>query len=87
MNIGQKELLNYTTTRRKRLKNNLSVQRGALGLGGSKISNLRLSCSKIMLMILMYCNHVENGLCALNPLKYVIFLQEFTTNDLGKSSD
>ena len=69
------------------MKNNLSVQRGALGLRGSKISNLRLSCSKIMLMILMSCNHIENDFCALNELKYIIFMPQFTTIDLGKSSD
>ena len=72
---------------KKRLKNNLSVKTGALGLRGSKISNLRPSCSKIMLMILIYCNHIYNELCALNALKYIIFIPQFTANELGKSND
>ena len=68
------------------MKNNPSVQRGALGLRGSKISNLCPSCSKIMLMILMAWNHIENEFCALNALKYIIFIPQFTSNDLEKSS-
>ena len=38
-------------------------------------------------MILMSCNHIENELCEFNELKYIIFIPQFTTNDLGKSSD
>ena len=30
---------------------------------------------------------MENDLCALNELKYIIFIPQFTTNDFGKSSD
>lgn len=38
-------------------------------------------------MILRSCIHIENELCALNALKYVIFIPQFTNNKLGKSSD
>ena len=46
-NIGLKELLNYTTTRRKRLKIKLNLEDRALGCGTLKISNLRPRGSKI----------------------------------------
>ena len=38
-------------------------------------------------MILRSFIHIENELCALNALKYVIFIPQFTNNELGKSSD
>ena len=38
-------------------------------------------------MILIYCNHIENELFALNVLKYIIFIPQFTTNKLRKFSD
>ena len=38
-------------------------------------------------MIIRYCVHTENELCALNSLKYVIFIPQFTNNELEKSSD
>ena len=63
------------------------MQGGAPGLRGSKISNLHPSCPKIMLMILTSGNNLENDLCALNALKCIIFIPQFTTNDFGKSSD
>ena len=34
----------------------------------------------------MFCNHNENQLCSLNALKYIIFIPDITSNDLGKSS-
>ena len=69
LNKGQKQLLNYTRIRRKRLQNNLIVQRGALVLRGSKISIFCPSCSKIMLMIIMSWNNIENELSDLNAIK------------------
>ena len=38
-------------------------------------------------MILMSCNHIENESCSLNSLKYIIFIPQFTTNELRNSSD
>ena len=38
-------------------------------------------------MILIYFYHIENELCAQNLSKYIIFIPQFTTNELRKSND
>ena len=40
-----------------------------------------------MFMILRSCFHIENKLCALNALKYVILIPQFTNHELGNSND
>ena len=35
----------------------------------------------------MSCNQMENDLCALNELKYSIFIPQFKANELGRSSE
>lgn len=40
-----------------------------------------------MLMILQSYVHIENELCALNVLKYVIFKPQLLNNKLGKSNN
>ena len=77
----------YTTRRIKRLKNKLGPQRSAPEFGQSNFLNLYPSGSKIMLMIQMSCSNIENDFCALNSLKYIIFIPQFTTNELGKYND
>ena len=59
----------------------------AYGLGLIIFPNLRLKCSRIMLIILMYFNQIENELYVLNRLKYSIFIPQFTTNELRNSND
>ena len=60
--------------------------KGAFGFGGIKVQKFRSSCSKIILII-RSCIHIENKLCALDAFKYVIFIPQFTNNELGKSTD
>ena len=58
----------------KRQKNKIRHENRALGLRGSKNNNFCSSCSKIMFRILRPYAHKGNELCALIPLKYVIFI-------------
>ena len=73
--------------KKKKIKKKLSIKKGVLGLGSIKFRIFCSSCSKSMLLIIRSWVHIENEMCAFNPLKYVIFIPEFAYNELEKSSD
>ena len=71
--------LNYTIIRTNWLKKTKYPKRSSRHME-YKFQKLRSSCSKIIFMILTSCIDILNELCALNSLKYIIFIPQFTNN-------